>query len=382
MSKIKLVAIAKDEAAYLPEWIFHHLHFGFHEIEVLINRTSDNTEAVLSEIVRAHPQVSFRKVDWIDTTPPSHFIQYIAYAESYYRAKSEPSLSHICFLDIDEFWVPEDFNSSISEVIEQVSSFGTLSFHWLNVLNEKEFSHLTREVHVQPAPTVKSVINLSSKVEKIQLHLPQLQKGSGQHMLANSKPFLHSPKERQRLQDKALNERYPAYILHRMYRSELEYISLLQRGRPSDSFPFKRNRPGYIKNCKNERFIEFNERAFNVYMTKFDAFLSNIQLDSLLNIARQNIRQRAETTVEMLNFQSDKLSTSDVKDLVRIFSGLREPSIRELIEKIKQSSIKNEDTLHANKKPSPFTNTNNLNGIIKKFRRKLWTLAKRSIMRK
>lgn len=382
MSKIRLVAIAKDEAAYLPEWIFHHLHFGFHEIEVLINRTSDNTEAVLSKIVCSYPQVFFKKVDWIDTTPPSHFIQYIAYAESYNRAKCEPSLSHICFLDIDEFWVPEDFSSSISEVIEQASPFGTLSFHWLNVLNEKEFSPLTREVHVQPAPTVKSIINLSSKVEKIQLHLPQLQEDSGGHMLANGKPFLHSPKERQRLQDKVLNERFPAYVLHRMYRSELEYISLLQRGRPSDSFPFKRNRPGYVKKCKNERFIEFNERAFNDYMTKFDAFLSSIQLDSLLNIARKNIKQRAEATVEMLNLQSDNLTPSDVRDLVRIFSGLSEPSIRESINKIKQSSIKDEVNVHVNNKISPITNTNNLNGIINKFRRKLWTLAKRSIMRK
>tara|TARA_Y100000296_G_scaffold76644_1_gene97450 strand:+ start:6711 stop:7853 length:1143 start_codon:yes stop_codon:yes gene_type:complete len=380
MSKIKLVAIAKDEAAYLPEWIFHHLHFGFHEIEVLINRTSDNTEAVLSKIVCSYPQVSFRNVDWIDTTPPNHFIQYIAYAESYNRAKSEPSLSHICFLDIDEFWIPEDFSSSISEVIEQASPFGTLSFHWLNVLNEKEFSHLKREVHVQPAPTVKSVINLSSNVEKIQLHLPQLQKGTGQHVLANGKPFLHSPKERQRLQDKALNERFPAYILHRMYRSELEYVSLLQRGRPSDSFPFKRNRPGYIKKCKNERFIEFDERAFDVYMKSFDAFFSSIQLDSLLNIARENIKQRAKATVDMLNHQVDRLTPSDVKDLARIFSGLREPSIRESIKKIKQSSIKDEGTIHVNNKASPITN--NINGIINRFRRKLWTLAKRSIMRK
>ncbi|CAD5250164.1 hypothetical protein ALTERO38_80032 [Alteromonas sp. 38] len=46
-------------------------------------------------------------------------------------------------------------------------------------------------------------------------------------MLFNGKPFLHSSKERQRLQNKALKDHYVAYISHRMYRSELEYISLL-----------------------------------------------------------------------------------------------------------------------------------------------------------
>ena len=41
--KIKLVAIAKDEAAYLPEWIFHHLYFGFDAIDIYVNNTTDNT---------------------------------------------------------------------------------------------------------------------------------------------------------------------------------------------------------------------------------------------------------------------------------------------------------------------------------------------------
>ena len=42
-SKIKLVAIAKNEAAYLAEWIFHHLYLGVDEIEIHFNRCSDNT---------------------------------------------------------------------------------------------------------------------------------------------------------------------------------------------------------------------------------------------------------------------------------------------------------------------------------------------------
>ncbi|MBQ4831277.1 MULTISPECIES: glycosyltransferase family 2 protein [Alteromonas] len=381
MSKIKLVAIAKDEAAYLPEWIFHHLHFGFHEIEILINRTSDNTEAVLCKIVHEFPQVSFRRVDWIDTTPPNQFIQYIAYAESYNRASNNATLSHICFLDIDEFWVPEDFKSSISDIIEQVSSFETLSFHWLNILNEKEFSHITRQLHVQPAPTVKSVINLSSKIKKIQLHLPLLENGSRGHMLSNHKPFLHSPKERQRLQDKALEEHYPAYILHRMYRSELEYISLLQRGRPSDSFPFKRNRPGYIKKCKNERFIEFNELAYNNYRAQFDAFLLSIRIGHLLDAAKRNIERRALNTVDLLNSQSDNLNPTDEKDLVRIFSGLQETSIRESIEKIKLSSAKRGGAVKGNVASNADEHTFQY-GLLNKFGRKLRRLAKLPLIRK
>ena len=30
---VKIIAIAKDEGAYLAEWIHHHLYFGFSEIK-------------------------------------------------------------------------------------------------------------------------------------------------------------------------------------------------------------------------------------------------------------------------------------------------------------------------------------------------------------
>ena len=45
-AKIKLVAIAKNEAAYLPQWIHHHFSIGFNEIEIFINDTTDNSLAI------------------------------------------------------------------------------------------------------------------------------------------------------------------------------------------------------------------------------------------------------------------------------------------------------------------------------------------------
>ena len=43
MPSLKLVAIAKDEAPYLAEWIFHHLYLGIHEIEIYLNGITDKT---------------------------------------------------------------------------------------------------------------------------------------------------------------------------------------------------------------------------------------------------------------------------------------------------------------------------------------------------
>lgn len=56
--KIKLIAIAKDEAAYLPDWIFHHLYFGFDSIDIYVNNTTDNTNDLKLFLEKEH-RVSF-----------------------------------------------------------------------------------------------------------------------------------------------------------------------------------------------------------------------------------------------------------------------------------------------------------------------------------
>ena len=40
---IKLVAIAKNEAPYIPLWAFHHFRIGIDLIEIHINNTDDNS---------------------------------------------------------------------------------------------------------------------------------------------------------------------------------------------------------------------------------------------------------------------------------------------------------------------------------------------------
>jgi hypothetical protein len=57
---IHLTGCAKNEAAYLPEWIFHHLNIGFNSIKVYVNNTDDNSIEVLNKIIKHHPQVSLK----------------------------------------------------------------------------------------------------------------------------------------------------------------------------------------------------------------------------------------------------------------------------------------------------------------------------------
>ena len=61
--KIKLVAIAKNEAAYLPQWIFHHLRLGVDSIDVYINGSSDNSVEISRIINSFEPRFKFYESD-------------------------------------------------------------------------------------------------------------------------------------------------------------------------------------------------------------------------------------------------------------------------------------------------------------------------------
>ena len=62
--KIKLVAIAKDEAAYLPQWIFHHLRLGVDSIDVYINDSFDNSIEISRKINAIEPRFKYHEAFW------------------------------------------------------------------------------------------------------------------------------------------------------------------------------------------------------------------------------------------------------------------------------------------------------------------------------
>eukprot|EP01093_Parvamoeba_rugata_P014593 TRINITY_DN4773_c0_g2_i1.p2 TRINITY_DN4773_c0_g2~~TRINITY_DN4773_c0_g2_i1.p2 ORF type:complete len:142 (-),score=8.74 TRINITY_DN4773_c0_g2_i1:552-977(-) len=108
--RVKLVAIAKDEAAYLPDWIFHHLRMGFDSIDIYINNTSDNTE-VISNKLKELKDVRFIDGDrYFEQT--SLAPQILIYQKALRKCRWE-GYTHIVFLDIDEFWVSLDLKEEL-----------------------------------------------------------------------------------------------------------------------------------------------------------------------------------------------------------------------------------------------------------------------------
>lgn len=114
-----LVAIAKNEGAYIVEWIAYHLSIGIDRICVYVNDSSDNTS---SDIAKLCPYYPIRLVSWPSKNRRSP--QRSAYADALERFRDTNWMG---FWDIDEFIVPygyKDLPAFLRSAPEGTSGIG------------------------------------------------------------------------------------------------------------------------------------------------------------------------------------------------------------------------------------------------------------------
>ena len=63
VTRIKLIAIAKNEAANLTEWIYHHFSIGVDFIDIYINGSDDNSLNICKKIKAADHRFNFFDAD-------------------------------------------------------------------------------------------------------------------------------------------------------------------------------------------------------------------------------------------------------------------------------------------------------------------------------
>ena len=331
--KVKLVAIAKDEGAYIPEWVFHHLYLGFDAIDVYVNRTTDNSLAMLDAISQFYPQVKGHSADWVDQCPEEsqNNLQYIIYAKAFYEAKKSGEFDYVLFLDIDEFWTPKSMRTSVQEVIAKYPEADTISFQWINEFGKDEvFQPLRRSLDGRINPLVKTLIKVSAEVTKHRFHFPELK--DGQSVLVDGDKFRRDPNVREGLH-KDLRHLRPVMIIHRAFRSPMEYVSLLNRGRPSGELQIKLNRGGYNECTGREVLFELNEKYYAKYRDALAGFLSHLQIEDLLNSARDFVKNRYEQTLNYL----PNVPRMYFVDLFRVFKGCTDYEYSRLTEAIVNS---------------------------------------------
>lgn len=300
--KIQLVGCAKDEAAYLPEWIFYHLNLGFSSIKIYINNTTDNSVEVLDKIIKSHPEVSYVLADELISAPPAeykdktneHFyttnnIQAVIYTNAL-ETKDEQS-DYMLVLDIDEFFYPYKPLEDIFSVENNKNTL-PLRFHWLLLSGDnEEFCSLAKCTKGFLDPSFKSAI--PSKATAIRAEDPHRFSIHGDIGSINN----------------------DAIIFHRVLRSSKEYLYLLSRS-TSDAKSklangFKKNRRGWTN--KGKPLESFNIQLEQSYNTNFQQFINLCDIDTDIQIARNNITKKHSEIVEslhMINQQNIDLTRS------------------------------------------------------------------------
>ena len=108
---LAVVAILKNEAPYLREWLDYHLLAGVEHFYLYDNDSTDNQAEV------AAPYVKAGLVDYFPL--PGKAMQYAAYNDAVKRFKFQSR--YMAFIDCDEFIYPKT-NRSIVEVVDEILS--------------------------------------------------------------------------------------------------------------------------------------------------------------------------------------------------------------------------------------------------------------------
>jgi hypothetical protein len=322
--RVKIVAIAKDEAAYIPEWVHHHLYFGFDAIEIHINRTTDNSADILDEICKQYPNVSWDYADWVDMCPgeAATQIQFVVYAKALFEARKSGEFSHILFLDIDEFWCPQDYSMSIQDYIGLLPGSSAIFFEWLNDLGDlPTFSPVPQNIEGNLSPLGKTLLPVDVVIKELRHHVPLLT-GNARHVLADGTTF--KPRERQvQALDAEFSFLKQAFIYHRANRSVIEYVSLLFRGRPGNDFNYKNNRTGLPGPRKRNCGVDFPSQAYEKLQVSYQQFKAK-------RVSQYQLQRAQEFVISRYNLSIENIGSalvSHYRDMLKIFFGVKVPEV-------------------------------------------------------
>lgn len=304
-TKVKLVAIAKNESAYLPEWVFHHLYFGFDHISIYYNGCSDNTKDVAQSLTNEH--VTFVKADDVFEKSKGN-PQVDIYRFEFSKSRRE-GFDHVMFLDLDEFWVPTELNVTIHEYIKSLPYFDSLCFQWVNRVDEAVpfGAALNETLKVEAARQVKAIHKSFIVPGLMTPH--NLIDNSLNRIMEDGRPFVPGNKHQSLVATASIPNK--AFILHRKYRSKIEYIALLGRGRPLSkgnvNSSFKDNRNGYC-DLENGIDITFNQQNFRQYADFMTSKLLPVLNSQRHRLAKEHVMKRYSDVVSAIqNAPKDEL---------------------------------------------------------------------------
>ena len=302
--RLKLAAIAKNEAIYLPQWIFHHYKFGIKNFEIWLNQTTDNSLLVLS-LLNLHPEIEIKIIEADEILEmcleEAKWFQKVAYSQMYVQALRE-GFDYIFFLDLDEYWTPKDGTSLLSDIVSTMPEADSIAFQWLldtptddATPNKLPVDFLDLQINSH----VKSILKLSERIKEVHIHNSEFFDGT--YLLEDGREFVSTPFSPQRfmLDIVSASAAIPSsYILHALYRSKEEYLARLLRGRRhmNDSTRIKSNRYGYILE-PSSRFVtrDIDIQTIAAFHQEFSIFCDDLGMTELLKNSTEFENQNAKS---------------------------------------------------------------------------------------
>ncbi|MDO6560392.1 glycosyltransferase family 2 protein [Paraglaciecola chathamensis] len=304
--RVKLVAIAKNEGAYLTEWIHHHLYFKFDSIDVYINNTEDDTNLLISKLAK------LKNVKFLDGDKYFHLgvdaPQIAIYKKAFLEARRR-LYSHVVFLDVDEFWSSSDFHSSIKDSLSEIDA-DIVAYEWVNKLEDDQLFSLPFQVSMKGKRALQIKVAVSTNVFIRDMNPHNVTSGDYSYVLANGQTFDRTCSNHSKVDKSELSlplKKY--YILHRINRSQEEYIASLSRGRPLSlkkvTSCFKSNRSGFGVGLTNVD-ITIAPNKLSDYKNSLEEFISEYGLDTVINSCQRFIIDTFVNTLENIRHADEK----------------------------------------------------------------------------
>lgn len=337
--KIKLFAIAKDEAAYIPQWVFHHFYFGFDEIEIWLNDITDNSIQICNTLSKIYPNFKYKIVDDIldKCKEENKSFQYESYNMVLRSEKQNLNFTHIFYLDLDEFWTPRNFQDTIHYFVDKYFYADSISFPWYfdeadhkRKIGDYKF-YSSNKLYFDKDQHVKTLVKISDRVVSVNFHNHIIEKGIQIDCEGNILPILDSKTmggakiSKDILDISTMDKTVSAFVLHTVLRSQVEYLASLLRGRKhvlNDKSPLlKSNRWGFLTEMHYVPYY-IDDNILCIYNQKLSVFLDEFK-DELF-ISYNFILNRYDKVIEIFrdyqNFKYFKrlLNNIDLKEVVDI----------------------------------------------------------------
>lgn len=285
--KVKITGIVRDDAAYIAEWAFHHLYFGFDELEILLVNSSDSTIPIIQKIAEVFPQVKIARQDSLLHKPNFTF----DFAQT-------SNVGYSLILNADEFWVPSDFKSSVSEFIPTRIRPHSFKLPCFQALEYDAFSILRQRIYLKP---------LSHQLEPISERSGSL---------------------------------CPAFILRRNMRSEIEYLASKHDSFSNYRVFLSELHDGYQRPSSDTLEMEFGKAAHSKYIDAYYGFLTLTGIKPLIKRARLEVFERSQQTIQQIMRLSKLIGEDEKFVLLNLFSGIEDKSLKQALAKLDANTFR------------------------------------------